>query len=213
MPRRSSSAAGFTLIEMAIMLTVFGLTLLGGIQAIRSQAHKATFEKAQEDLRAIQTALLGFLAVNGRLPCPDRDFDGLEESACANANQSGWVPWQTLQVKPLDPWGHLYTYRVRQSYAVSITGAGTGVGNDITVRNLDGTGDISTTVPVIVVSHGRNGLGARTMEGAALPAATLAAEVENANQDATFQFGGDDQLLWIPANVLQYYALKAGWTL
>ncbi|MBF0181295.1 MAG: type II secretion system protein [Magnetococcales bacterium] len=202
--------AGFTLVEMAIALVVFSMVLVGGLQALQSQSRKQTLEKAQAEMRAIQDALLGFLTVNGRLPCPDTDFDGVEQGACAAPNQEGSLPWNTLGVKPLDPWGQLYTYRVTPAYALSITGVGAG---DITIRNASGV-DLATGIPLIVLSRGRNGLGGRSMSGTAMAAPTLAAELANTLNNGIFVFGaGDDLLLWLPPDVVRHHALKSGYTL
>ncbi|MBF0427910.1 MAG: prepilin-type N-terminal cleavage/methylation domain-containing protein, partial [Magnetococcales bacterium] len=159
--------SGFTLIEMAIMLVLFGIVLVGGINAIRMQSQQSTFESAQADMRVIKDALLGFVAINGRLPCPSVTTLGVVNTGVANCTSyEGQLPWKTLGIKPLDAWGHLYTYRVTQNFTVSIATATPG---DITVRNAPGTTDIATTIPVIVVSHGKNGQGALSLNGTPTP--------------------------------------------
>lgn len=212
MPRAWScvAAGGFTLIEMAIMLVVLGIVLAGGVRAMQVQAHKANFEKAQLEMQAIQDALLGFLTINGRLPCPDTNFDGAEQPTCTNPNQEGWLPWQSLGVKPLDPWGHLYTYRVTPNYAVSITAAGAG---DITIQNRSNV-NLVTGILVVVLSHGKNGLGGRSMNGTSMAAPTLVQELENTTNNGTFIHGaGDDLLMWLPPDVVRHHGLKSGYPL
>ncbi|MBF0626797.1 MAG: hypothetical protein HQL91_01110 [Magnetococcales bacterium] len=222
---RWRAAAGFSLIEMAIMLAVLGMVLLGGGQAIRAQLHKRQFETAQEELRTIQSALLGFVTLHGRLPCADASMppDGAEDTAPCRVD--GVLPWRDLQVKPVDSWGHLYGYRVTLSYAdpallpapppiravpALIAAASTGA---ITVRNEADSVDLASNVPVLVLSHGRNGLGALSMNGVAMPAASLPAEQENNDGDATFRFGGDDQLIWLPHDVIRFHAYQSGYIL
>ncbi|MBF0214295.1 MAG: hypothetical protein HQM00_12175, partial [Magnetococcales bacterium] len=73
--------------------------------------------------------------------------------------------------------------------------------------------------PVLILTHGRNGLGAFPMPpdatslSTARPLPTTTSEAENTDQDGTFHLGGDDQMIWIPTTVIQYYVLKSGRTL
>lgn len=100
--------AGFSLVEMAVVLAVAGL-LLGGLLlplAARREA-RAEAETAQTLARA-QEALLGFAALNGRLPCPaTAASQGQEASpggACAGGNQ-GFLPAAALGLQPVDDQG------------------------------------------------------------------------------------------------------------
>ncbi|MBF0295669.1 MAG: prepilin-type N-terminal cleavage/methylation domain-containing protein [Magnetococcales bacterium] len=130
----ATSLLGFTLIEMAIVLVISGLLLGGAIQAIHGQSTKRRAEKTLDQLQEIREALLGFAVVNGRLPCPDTDFDGNENvvaNACvANASGqfTGVIPWNTLGVAPADAWTHLFSYQVTGLFADAVALATTGSG-------------------------------------------------------------------------------------
>ncbi|NGZ07733.1 MAG: type II secretion system protein [Magnetococcales bacterium] len=207
---RFHPASGFSLIEMSIMLAVVGTILVSGIQAIQAQLHKSRFEAAQKQLRDIQSALLGFIQLNNRLPCPDTDFDGdAETSPCASPE--GQLPWRDLQLSPLDPWGHLYTYRVTSAWTSSNITDGVGNGN-ITIQDANGN-NLATQIPMVVLSHGRNGFGAMPLNGGTpLPAPTLPAELENTTPNGIFQFGGDDLMTWLPPDVIRYHAFRSRYT-
>ncbi|MBF0152816.1 MAG: prepilin-type N-terminal cleavage/methylation domain-containing protein [Magnetococcales bacterium] len=128
------SCGGFTLIEMAMVLIITGLLLGGAIKAIHGQTTKRRAEKSFDQLQEIREAILGFAAINGRLPCPDTDFDGLENRAAgacvANASGQfvGVVPWTTLGVNPVDSWSHLFSYQVTGLFADDVALATTGTG-------------------------------------------------------------------------------------
>jgi len=51
------------------------------------------------------------------LPCPDLDGDGVEESPCGVGDVAGWLPWQTLGIKPLrDASGNCLRYYIGGPY-------------------------------------------------------------------------------------------------
>ncbi len=120
--------AGFTLVELALVLLVVGLLvalfLPPSLAMLEQQRRKDTREKMQ----ALEQALARFVLVNRRLPCPANGAlgtgnaqSGLEQrpapgDACANlALQNGVVPWRSLGVDggmATDAWGNLISYRV-----------------------------------------------------------------------------------------------------
>lgn len=89
---------GFTLVEVAIVLVIVGFllsTVLGGLSA---QQEVAKIKEDRALLKQVKEGLLAFVAVNGYLPCPDTDNDGLENR---DGNQycsagSGNLPHLTL---------------------------------------------------------------------------------------------------------------------
>ncbi|HIJ84420.1 MAG TPA: type II secretion system protein [Magnetococcales bacterium] len=231
---QTSGRGGFSLIEMAILLVVAGTVMLGAISAIRSQASKTRVEKTQQALREIDDALLGFVTATGHLPCPDWFIgvaaDGRENrdsatGVCVNSldnNQLGLLPWQSLGIKPMDQWGHFYSYRV--SSAFTVNGGYTFNSNgDMTIFTENGDVLVSD-VPVVVVSSGPKGLGAYVMSLEArtkigFTNATMR-ERENIINDGdntdnvdprTFFQAGDDILMWIPPNTVKLLALVSNW--
>ena len=78
---------------------------------------------------------------------------------------------------------------------------------------------VATAVPLVVLSHGPNGLGAISSGGTAVGAPTRANELENADSDTTFVSNGpidlagsefDDVVTWLPAGLLFSRLLQAG---
>lgn len=200
---RLEDAKGFTLIELAIMLTVTGLIMVGGFEAIRLQLAKHKIEQTQDAMQEVQHALLGFVTVNGRLPyAAPNDNSGQEDSG----RYIGLLPWNTLGVKSVDYWGHAYTYHVTEAFANTGGDFSTESG-DLTVKTVGCTTDMLTLLPLIVVSHGQNGQGAYMKNGTQLAGATDVGELENSDDDHTnknYCYGGDDILMWISTDLLKY---------
>jgi len=83
---------------------------------------------------------------------------------------------------------------------------------DIVVLAAAGGTTVARDLPAVVVSHGRNGAGAYTVDGGRIGAAASADEAENADANATFvnNPAADDLLQWIPRGVLMNRMLAAG---
>jgi len=127
-PRKKSpsSIAGFSLVEMAMVLLIIGLvmgtSLKAGVVFISIEKRKVTSAR----LSAVDTALANYVAQNRRLPCP---ADGaiasgnvnagveqrtLATGVCTTVNR-GVVPWVTLGIPESDAqdgWFNRITYRV-----------------------------------------------------------------------------------------------------
>lgn len=215
---------GFTLIELAVALAVIGLLLGMLIVPLNTQIDQQRINDTRKQANLIVEAILGFAAANGRLPCPATPGTantvagaGLENKPVSTCGLTeGVVPWATLGVPETDSWGRRFTYRVTTALADDPTGGlqasftlATTVGNtgDITVRATSGGVDIATNVAAVVVSHGKNGLGAYQTDGVQV-AGAAGDELENADADLIFvskipEPAFDDLVAWVSPNVLK----------
>jgi type II secretory pathway pseudopilin PulG len=118
-------AAGFTLTETAIVLLIIGLALSATVVPVSRLFQASQFSSNQERLDAAREALMAFAAINGRLPCPDRTGDGVEDRRATADNASfgcqgniyeGFLPWVTLGVQQTDYWGTRFRYRVSAEF-------------------------------------------------------------------------------------------------
>ncbi len=205
---------GFTLVEMAVVLVIVGLLLSAFLTPLSAQLDQSRNAQARRDLQEIKEALLGFVVVNSRLPCPDTDGNGTDDG-CANTNVTsstgGNLPWADLGLKSTDPWGRHYQYRVNNGFSTNflLTTAGSGAGIiQVCTTNTCGVKEASN-VPVLIFSYGKN--------GGILPPVG-ADEQENADGDATFvnhEFSDganafDDLVDWISTNLIMNRMVTAG---
>lgn len=140
--------AGFTLIELAMVLFIVALVLGGVLTPLSTRLEQANRKQAEDILKEIKSSLMGYALINGHLPCPDCPSsaasancsglavpnDGIEDGMDSSNTpasprisnnfvngcvvQVGNVPWATLGVPEFDPWGHHYVYSVTQVAAV-----------------------------------------------------------------------------------------------
>jgi len=236
-------ARGFSLVELSIVVLVIGIVLTMGIGAWTANLENQAYTVTAQRQATVKETLSGYLRRNSRLPCPDADFtapDGIENRATAGDPTTactaafGLLPYVTLGLARdavRDGWGNFFSYQVSNT---DITAASSGnwsantdwtrtvwfrPGNTglITVNDRNGATviPIATGVVAVVVSHGRNGLGAYTIGGTrnTLPSAGTDEE-SNTNADTTYfrrelttndaATGGpfDDQLVFLSSNDL-----------
>ena len=104
--RESKIAAGFTLIELMIVVVILGLLATTVMPKILSKPDQARRTKAMVDIRAIQSALAMFKTDTGRFPTTAEGLQAL----VANPGLKGFEPDGYLEKVPRDPWGNPYIY-------------------------------------------------------------------------------------------------------
>lgn len=114
---------GFTLVEMAIVLVIFGLVLSALLLPLRAQREQAAQAQTINTLDAAKQALLGFAQANGRLPCPATAVsNGIASPNVSGACtiQQGFFPAATLGIQPVDSQGFaIDAWNNRIRYAVT----------------------------------------------------------------------------------------------
>ena len=200
----SKNQNGFTLLELAIVFVVIGVLLGSIFGPISNQIERRQIANAERALIDVKDALIGYAIVNGRLPCPDTDLDGVEnvdaDDDCVTTDEPGGflLPWRDLDVPPADEWGRLYYYRPSPQFVLkSLPGSGTDPNRldiqdagelRIYTRAPDGAiRDLTSTAAAVVLSFGPNGLNGRTIEGERLNIAGRDAdERHNVDEDDNF---------------------------
>lgn len=133
--RRFSGSAGFTLIEIMVVVFILGLLATLVAPKIIGRTDDARRVKAAADIRAIEQSLQLFKLDNGHYP---RDLREL-------ITPGGGGAWNTegyLDREPIDPWGVAYVYASDgQSYLIKSYGAdgtegGEGKNADISSADL-----------------------------------------------------------------------------
>ncbi len=201
----NNSSQGFSLVELAIVLVVVALLLGGLLVPLTMQIEQQRIRETQKTLEEVKEALVGYALShmsqpNGRpyLPCPDINAaisgftpnDGLEDrnpTTGSCADQEGNVPWATLGTADIDSWGNRMRYRVLPNFSSSVDGFQLATSlTTQTMRVCTGNACVSTlaaAVPAVILSHGKNGLGAINLagNGNTQPIAAALDEAQNAN--------------------------------
>lgn len=169
---RRHASAGFSLIEMAMVLIIMTLVLGGLMMPLSAQIEQRNRTETQRTLEDAKEALIGYAVANGVLPCPSAlDSSniptGVARTTCDTTNNSGYLPWATLGVTKQDAWGNLFRYTVSPNFTVPIA---LNSARTITIKSRDSNGgevSLSTAndIPAVALSHGKNGYGAINGDG------------------------------------------------
>ena len=126
-----SLQAGFTLVEIAIVLLIVTILLGYSVAMFPVQQELKQYRGVQAEMDSVIQHLIAFAQVNGRLPCPDTStdsdtsgntIDGEEDRFGLNDCEAyfGFLPARTLGMSGkynvagvlVDPWGSGYRYAV-----------------------------------------------------------------------------------------------------
>jgi general secretion pathway protein G len=106
--RFPSRYAGFTLLELLVVMVIIGL--LAGFVAPRyfAQVGKSQVKVARAQIDALDKALDEFRLDMGRYPTTE---EGLVVLVTAPSNEPNWAGPYLKKGVPLDPWGRSYVYQ------------------------------------------------------------------------------------------------------
>jgi len=140
--RQRLQQAGFTLIELMIVVVILGLLATIVVPRILDRPEQARRMKAKIDIRYIETTLALFKTDTGRFPTTS---EGLEVLV-SNPGIKGYNSDGYLDKVPPDPWGNRYLYLYPgvhskdydlESYGKDGEDGGTDKNADIESWNLD----------------------------------------------------------------------------
>lgn len=107
--RDKNAEAGFTLIEMLVVLAIIGMiSALVGPQVIKYLG-RAKIDSARVEIQSLETALDLFRLDIGRYPSEQEGLASLVEKPANLASWNG--PYVKKKTAPVDPWGQPYVYR------------------------------------------------------------------------------------------------------
>lgn len=172
---------GFSLVEMAIVLTIVALLMAGLLPALSGQIEQSRRTETRKILEEIQQALVGHAIIHGYLPCPTTQTDptntgyGFADASCTSPATEGYLPWKTLGVAETDAWGTprssngdnwlgYWRYRVEPNFASGVAFTLDTTSNmtlklqvkDSSGNALTNTGDNKSPPVAIVYSTGPN---------------------------------------------------------
>lgn len=118
-----SRQAGFSLVELAIVLAIMGVLMAGAFTGLSIQRAHAKYESSSQRLNQVKDALMSFVLINRYLPCPDTNGNGYENrSGNQCASDSGRIPYLILglsKVEVADSWGNAIRYQTNQKSEVA----------------------------------------------------------------------------------------------
>ena len=176
-------AAGFSLIELSVVLVLLTIVLGLGLGALNAQLQSGNASVTRKRLELIREALIAHLGAAKRLPCADDPTTGGVNGVENCPATFGVLPYATLGLAretAEDGWGNLFSYAVYADAAPSCPNPGGGPGRDWKNAACFGEGKsggftvndgtvgaptaLTTSAIAVIVSHGPNGLGAWTRE-------------------------------------------------
>lgn len=103
-------SAGFTLIEVMVVVVILGILAAIIVPKIMSRPEQARAVKVKQDLLAIQSALDLYKLDNGMYPSTDQGLEALIKKPTTSPVPQNWKSDGYLQQLPTDPWGQAYQY-------------------------------------------------------------------------------------------------------
>lgn len=140
---RTRSSAGFTLLEMLVVLVIIGLiaSLVGPRLFSRVDASKV--QVAETQTRMLRGALETFRLEVGRLPTVEEGLAALRTAPADERSKARWRGPYLDEEVPADPWGAPYVYSMPGRdgmpfalYSLGADGKPGGEGNDADVGFL-----------------------------------------------------------------------------
>ncbi len=207
--REAKRDDGVLALVIAIALIAAAATLIATTARQNKEAEVARMSGNAKTVKLLKNSVLAFYLTdpdgagtqvrNGRIACPDTDFDGDEnfnDPTCTSAR--GTVPWRTLglnQDDAIDAYGNYFTYVVtntqsslqvckqisneyNSAQAAEYTGTVNPVSDTEALTSSQSSG-AGTNFSYAFISHGPNKLGGINRSGTSRSAPTSSAELQN----------------------------------
>lgn len=124
MQLRRKAQAGFTLIEIMVVIMILGLLATLVVQNLRGATDKAKRTKAAADIAGLKTALDRYYMDNGSYPTTDQGLQALVTPPSNGRMPQNYEQGGYISRLPLDPWGNPYFYQSDgNGYALKSFGA------------------------------------------------------------------------------------------
>lgn len=104
--------AGFTLIELMVVIIILGLLAAIVMPRVVGQTDKARYEQAKVQMRILEDALKRYKLDSGRFPTTEQGLEALVRQPTTGTLPRNWQEGGYLDKPevPIDPWGNNYIY-------------------------------------------------------------------------------------------------------
>jgi general secretion pathway protein G len=107
---RRRAQAGFTLIEIMVVVFILGLLVTLVAPRIIGRTDEARKVKAAADIKGIEEALQLYKLDSGFYPTTDQGLQALVTPPTSGNIPQRWNPDGYLEAVPVDPWGNPYVF-------------------------------------------------------------------------------------------------------
>ena len=102
--------AGFTLIEIMVVVVILGILAAIVVPRIMDQPDKARVTKAKQDIRVLESALNLYKLDNFYYPSTQQGLEALVAKPGGEPAARNWKSGGYIQQLPKDPWNNPYQY-------------------------------------------------------------------------------------------------------
>ena len=102
--------AGFTLIEIMVVIVIIGLLASIIVPNIISRTDDAKLAKVKQDVLALENALEMYRLDNGFYPSTDQGLQALVSEPQGDPKPANWRKGGYIKILRVDPWGNAYQY-------------------------------------------------------------------------------------------------------
>ena len=104
------TAKGFSLIEVLVVVVIISILAAVVVPRIMDEPDRARVVRAEQDIRALVTALNLYRLDNSSYPSTQQGLKALVERPQGEPRPGNWKAGGYLDQLPLDPWGREYQY-------------------------------------------------------------------------------------------------------
>jgi general secretion pathway protein G len=140
MKRRGS--AGFTLLELMLVVTIIGLLAAIVTPALISRSREAKEQTAKAQIANFETALDLYKMDNDNYPSTEQGLQALRQQPSGDPAANNWKGPYLKKAVPADPWGGEYVYQSpgkvnTDEYDITSAGPDAKAGTEDDVTNYD----------------------------------------------------------------------------
>jgi len=107
---RSRWQAGFTLIEIMVVIVILGILAALVVPKVMSRPDEARVVAAKQDIASLAQALKLYRLDNKRYPTTEQGLQALVTRPTQTPVPDNWKGGGYVERLPLDPWGNAYQY-------------------------------------------------------------------------------------------------------